>query len=254
MSDRRSLEGKRIVVTRARAQAAGLCAQLEALGALPIEFPTIRIAPMEDLHLLDQAITSLERYDWTIFTSVNGVTVFWERMHAAGRTAMAFSSVAVAAIGPATAGALRARGIEPTFVPEEYIAEGIAEGLGDVSGQAILLPRAQIARKALPDLLISKGAQVDEIAVYRTLPGRPTREALEQLTRGFDAITFTSPSTVRNFVQLMGCRASAIVAGAVVACIGPVTARAAENRGLTVDVIAAEYTMDGLVAALIGVF
>ncbi len=254
------LAGKRVLVTRPRAQASKLCDKLAALGAQPILFPTIEIAPLQDFSALDRAIRELDTYQWLILTSVNGVSAFWDRLACAGRDASALAGIQVAAIGPATAQALAARGVQARFVPEEYVAEAILDGIGDVRGQRILLPRADIAREALAVELARRGAQVDEIAAYRTLPAQPDPEGLASLERGVDAITFTSSSTVRNFVALLGSDAWAryTVPGGqdrpVIACIGPITAQTARELGLPVDVMASEYTMDGLIAALVKAF
>lgn len=246
-----SLRGKRILVTRPRAQAAGLCDKLAALGARPILFPTIEIAPMDDYSALDEAIRNLARYHWIIFTSVNGVTAFWARLNASPSTI--HPPLQVAAIGPATAQALKAHGVQPEFIPEEHIAERILDGLGEVRGQWILLPRAELAREALTVELARRGAVVHEIAAYRTLPAAPDPHGLAELRRGVDAITFTSSSTVRNFVALVGQSAICNLQSAI-ACIGPITAQTAREAGLPVAVVAKKYTTDGLVAALLDYF
>jgi uroporphyrinogen-III synthase len=243
------LAGKRILVTRPRAQAADLCDKLTALGAEPIVFPTIDIAPLEDYTALDRAIADLSGYQWVVFTSVNGVAAVWDRLAAMGKDGRALDGVRVAAIGPATAHALGKRGIQARFIPDEYVAEAIVEGIGDVQGQRILLPRADIARETLALELERRGAVVDEIAAYRTLPATPDPNGLAELRRGVDAITFTSSSTVRNFVKLVG--KNGIWRHAAVACIGPITAHTARELGLHVDVVAVEYTTDGLVQALV---
>lgn len=265
------LAGKRILVTRPRAQAADLCDKLTALGAEPIVFPTIDIAPLEDHTALDRAITDLCSYQWVVFTSVNGVAAVWDRLAAMGKDGRAFDGIQVAAIGPATARALGKRGIHAHFIPDEYIAEAIVDGLGEVRGQRILLPRADIAREALAVALERRGAIVHENAAYRTLPAAPDPQGLTELRRGVDAITFTSSSTVRNFVLLLSGSAQYIDAAnyrrmghhgipmpslnrAIIACIGPITAQTAREVGLPVNVMAAEYTMDGLVAALVEYF
>jgi uroporphyrinogen-III synthase len=246
------LSGRRILVTRPRAQAADLCDRLAALGAEPILFPTIEIAPMADYAALDKAIANLGNYRWLIFTSVNGVAAFWNRFDRAGRVGL--SGLKVAAIGPATAQALAQRGVRTDFIPEEYVAERILDGLGNVEGQRVLLPRAEMAREALADELRRRGAVVHEIAAYRTLPAAPDPRGLDELRRGVDAVTFTSSSTVRNFVSLLGDGAThgdrPALGRAAIACIGPITAQTAREVGLPVDVMAKEYTMDGLVAAL----
>jgi uroporphyrinogen-III synthase len=244
------LAGKRILVTRPRAQAAALCDKLAAQGATPIVFPTIEIAPLDNYTALDRAIRHLAQYQWIVFTSVNGVKAFWERLDAAGAGLM--PALRVAAIGPATASVLQAHAVTVTLIPDEYVAEAIIESIGAVQGQRILLPRADIAREALAVELQRRGALVDEIAAYRTLPAQPDPNGLLELQRGVDVITFTSSSTVRNFVALIG--GDVISPGAIVACLGPITANTAREFGLHVDVLAAEYTMAGLVAALVKYF
>jgi len=223
--------------------------KLATLGAQVIVLPAIEIAPITDPSRLDHAIASLEIYDWIIFTSVNGVIAFWQRIEATGGRTDRIHNVAVAAIGPATAQALEEHGISPRFVPSEYIAEAIAAGIGDVDGKHILLPRAEIARETLAVELRRLGAKVDEIAAYRTLSPAPDPRALAELQQGVDAILFTSSSTVRNFVDLAGHSMS--TERAVIACIGPITAQTAREMGFTVDVVASEYTTDGLVQALV---
>lgn len=246
------LHGRKIIVTRPRAQAQALAERLAALGATPILFPTIRIAPVSDTARLDDAIRALARYDWVIFTSVNGVDVFWERMEALGRNVGVFDGTRLAAIGPATAEALEERGANADFIPEEFVAERIAEGLGDVAGLSILLPRAEQARATLADMLREAGADVDEIATYHTLPATPEMKGLSPLEKA-DAITFTSSSTVRNFATLAGGAGEArrITSGICVACIGPITAGTVRELGMQADVVAESYTIDGLLQALV---
>lgn len=244
------LAGKRILVTRPRAPAADLCDRLAALGAFPIIFPTIEIAPLVDTTHLDQAIRDLAKYQWIIFTSVNGVKAFWVRLNLTSLGDLSGFVGRIAAIGPATARALQAHGVTAILIPDEYVAEAIVEDIGEVDGQRILLPRADIAREALAVQLRARGAIVDEIAAYRTLPAAPDPLALAEFKRGVDVITFTSSSTVRNFVMLAGRETGS----ALIACIGPITANTARELGLTVDVMATEYTMNGLIAALVDHF
>ena len=248
------LAGQRIVVTRPPHQAPELAERLQKLGATPILFPTIQIRPMEDSSKLDEAIGDLGRYDWVIFTSVNGVAIFFERVEALGLDKSLFDGVRVAAIGPATGDALAEEGVAPDYIPEEFVAERIAEGLGDVSGLSILLPRAAIARETLRQMLAAQGAAVDEIPTYRTLPATPSSGALAAL-ENVDIITFTSSSTVRNFIDLVGGRQEALrlLQDATVACIGPITAGTVEEElSLRPGIVADEYTMDGLVTAIAG--
>jgi len=246
------LQGRRVLITRARAQADALLSRLTALGAQAIALPAIEIAPINDPILLDQAIAHVDVYDWIIFTSVNGVSAFWQRMEATDAPTNRMRDVAMAAIGPATARALEERGIVPHFVPSEYIAEAIAAGIGDVDGKHVLLPRAEIAREALAVELRRRGAIVDEVVTYRTVSPAPDPRALAELRQGVDAILFTSSSTVRNFVYLAGHIMS--TGRVVIACIGPITAQTACDLGFTVNIVASEYTTDGLVQALVNHF
>jgi uroporphyrinogen-III synthase len=271
LSYHQSLARRRILVTRPRRQAATLCDKLAALGAEPILFPTIEIAPMGDYAALDEALRHLDQYHWVIFTSVNGVNAFWRRLASAGLDNPAGFTGKFAVIGPATAYALHQRGVRAEFIPDEYVAEALVAGIGNVDGQRILLPRAEVTREVLADELSQRGAVVHEIAAYRTLPAAPDPQGLAELRRGLDAITFTSSSTVRNFVTLLGGRPENIgMTGlrrrgpdglpmasrgtAAIACIGPVTAQTARDVGLPVDVIAGRYTVDGLIAALAAYF
>lgn len=232
------------MITRPAEKAEGLAARLRALGAVPIVFPTIRLEP-SDPGPMDAAARDIDGFDWVIFTSKQGVESFVERLIAVGRGPKDLARRKVAAIGPATADALRARGVEPALVPAEYVAEAILAGIGDVTGRRMLLPRADIARAALADGLKERGATVVEIAAYRTVGTGIKPPALD----GVDAVTFTSSSTVRYFVD-----SGAAVGKARVVCIGPVTAGTARELGLTVHAVAEEYTEDGLIQALEGVF
>jgi uroporphyrinogen III methyltransferase/synthase len=238
------LAGRRIVVTRPAERAGPLIARLRARGAEPIAFPTIRLVPA-DPGPLDAAIRALAGFHWIIFTSLPGVVAFFERLAGCGMDAAQLARHRVAAIGPVTAAALRERGVEPAFMPAEFVAEAILDGIGDVAGLAILLPRADIARQALADGLRERGARVTEVAAYRTVGA----EVPPPDVTGADAVTFTSSSTVRHFIE-----AGARVGAAKVVCIGPVTAATARESGLTVHAVAAEYTEDGLIEALEGVF
>jgi uroporphyrinogen III methyltransferase/synthase len=245
------LFGKRILVTRAREQASALSEQLRVLGADPIEFPTIRIAPPEDGYAaLDEALGDLS-YEWVVFTSANGVAHVFERLAARGRDARAFGRVKVAAIGPATADALRARGIVADFVPSEFVAEAVAAQFPEtVDGQRILIPRAAEARETLPEIWRAAGATVDVVPAYRTLLETEGADAARaMLANGeIDVITFTSSSTVRNFVTAMD--GTPVPASTLVAAIGPITAETCRERIREPDCTADAYTVDGLIEAL----
>jgi uroporphyrinogen-III synthase len=214
--------------------------------------PTIRIEALPDLAALDQALQRLDQYRWLLFTSVNSVGIVADRLAALAVPAALWETVQVAAIGRATADALRAHGIVPTFVPEQYVAEAIVEGLGEVAGQRILLPQAAIARETLAAQLTARGATVDAIPIYQTLTADLDSVALAALGEGVDVLTFTSSSTVRNFVAALTAAtgASPTFAKAVIACIGPVTAATAQELGLRVDIVATEHTVPGLVDAI----
>lgn len=245
------LAGKRILITRPRAQAAELYERLLGLGAKPMLFPTIAIAPMEDCAALDTAIMDLEHYAWLIFTSVNGVEFFCLRLeHQLRGLPRPEPFPKVAAIGPATARALEVRDLPPTFIPTEHVAEALAQGLGEVRGQRVLLPHAELARETLAAELMRRGAIVHEVPTYRTIPAIPSPSALFELQQGVDIITFTSASTVKNFVALVGKE----FPPAVIACIGPITADTAHELGLPVQIVAHDYTTEGLLAALIAYY
>jgi uroporphyrinogen III methyltransferase / synthase len=255
------LAGRRIVVTRSRAQARLFREWLEADGAEVVEVPVIRISPPDDHGPVDAAIDRLAQYDWVVFTSQNAVAAFLDRALARAAGTADFQRLRIAAIGPATAHALRARGLRPSLEPQRFVAEALVEAFaaevaagaagGDLRGTRILLPRAAEARSVLPDGLKALGADVDIVPVYRVEGERDhDPEVWRRLSGGADAVTFTSPSTVRNFVELLGAETSRLVGHALVACIGPVTAEAARSCGLRVGLVADTYTVRGLVDAL----
>ena len=198
------LEGKRVLVTRPRQQAGSLVDKLSAMGAIPILFPAIEIRTAVENPALDRAINELETYKWIIFTSVNGVQAFWQRVEELRPGKAVFQDNKVAAIGPKTARALQERGVRVDFVPGEYRAEAILNGLGDVRGLKILLARTDLARKNLLDLLIGTGALAEEISVYQVVPAQVDPLTMVELSQGIDIATFTSSSTVRNFLALSG--------------------------------------------------
>ena len=248
----RPLFGKRILVTRARVQASALTEKLTALGAACIEAPVIRIAPPADGYAaLDGAIAELNAYQWLIFTSVNGVEHFFARLHAAGKDTRALGYARVAAIGAATSAALRAFGIRADLVPPEFRAEAVAEELRPLlpPRARILLPRAQEARDVLPDTLRAHGAIVDVVAAYETVPEIEDAAIAQRLASGeIDMVTFTSSSTVKNLVKMLGNITP--LQQVKIACIGPVTADTARSFALEPDIVAKEYTIDGLVRSI----
>lgn len=255
------LAGRQIVVTRASEQSDDLIARLRDLGATPIECPAISIAPLPDFTELDAAISRLETYDWVIFTSVNGVTAVASRMSALGVDKAVLCSRNLAVIGPATQEALVELGCQPRFMPDSYVAEAIVEQIGDVSGCRVLLPRADIARKALATGLREKGALVDEVDAYRTVTGAGIAALADLLRTGTaDAVTFTSSSTVRYTIDGLVAsgwetgQAVELLNASAIVCIGPITAQTAREYGLNVAAVADEYTARGLVGALTRLF
>jgi uroporphyrinogen-III synthase len=237
---------KRILITRPRAQADDFAERLRKAGFEPIFFPVIEIQPIENNLALERALSKLECYDWLVFTSVNAVDVVFGQLQNT-------SLPQVAAIGPKTAEALEARGITPSFVPDEYVAESILPGLGDLNGKWVLLPRAEIARKALPEAICEAGGIPHEISVYKTLPAQLNPEGLVALKSGVDIVTLTSPSTVQNFVAIVrqnGLDPLALPGNPLFACIGPITEQAAREEGFANLVTAREYTTEGLIEVI----
>ena len=249
------LLGKRIVITRPRTQAGELTRRLTELGAEVIEFPTISIEPPDDYEPMDRAMAQLHQYDWLIFTSVNGVQSFFDRLRHFGNDSQDIEHLKVVAIGPETAGRLEREGVRVFLVPAKYQAEGVLEGLdpAQIRSCRVLLPRASKAREVLPETLRQWGAFVDVVHAYKTVLPQDYRLRLRELfEKQIDVITFTSSSTVENFVQLLeGEDPVPILRGVTIACIGPITARTAIDIGLQVDIVSAEFTIPGLVAAIV---
>ena len=261
--DARPLFGRRIVVTRPREQSADLVDLLEGLGAMVIEAPTIRIVPPEDFAPLDEACAQAGTFQWIVFTSVNGVEYFMQRLQAGTGDVRDLSGVRLCAIGPGTSDRLARLGLKVDLMPAEYRAEAVLEALratGDLRGQRILLPRANIARELLAEELRKSGAEVVEVTAYRTVSVDNERQGEPDiyrmlLDRRVDAITFTSASTVRSFVRIFGAEQAAdLLRSTAVACIGPVTAEAAAQCNITTAVMPADYTIAGLVDALVNYF
>ena len=254
--EKRPLFGKRIVVTRAREQAAELSNLLAAYGGEPVECPTIQIVPVETWSELDQAIDALDRYHWLIFTSLNGVGPFMARLRAKGQDARALAGLRLCCIGPRTAQEIEKHGLKADVIPSEYQAEGVIAALGaaGIKGQRILIPRAAVAREILPDQLRGLGAEVHVVPVYRTvLPAVDTQRLKEQLSQQqIDVISFTSSSTVRNFVQLFRNRVELdqLTKGVRIACIGPITASTVREQGLSVSIIPEANTVPALAEAI----
>ncbi len=264
---RRPLHGRRVVVTRARAQASGLAKTLRNLGAEVVELPAIRIEPRIESEVVRSTVEKIGDYGLIVVTSPNGVRLLFEAMRAAGLDARALTSpkkqqvgdtgsgaaaktgTTVAAIGPGTARALAKCGISADIVPERFVAESLVEALAEVevADRLVLVARAAEARDVLPDALRERGAEVDVVALYETVREEPSPDAVEDV-QGADYVTFTSSSTVRNLTEALGER---FPRDARIVSIGPVTSEAARAAGLEVDVEAERHDIDGLVEALI---
>lgn len=259
--EERPLFGKRIVVTRAREQASDFLACLSELGAECVEFPTIEVIPPSSWKELDRAIGNLESYQWIVFTSVNGVKYFFDRLEDSGQDVRKLKGIRIAAIGPKTADAIHGKGVKPDLVPEEYRAEAVVEAFRKhrVAGSRILLPRAAEAREVLPQELEKMGATVEVVEAYRTVkPEGDKDEIRAMLVKGdIHMVTFTSSSTVNNFMEMFEGESDQLLKWmekVTVACIGPVTAKTAEQRGLSVRITPSDYTIEALAQAIVDYF
>jgi len=251
--DNRPLFGKRIVVTRSREQASALTEALEALGAQVIEFPVIKIVPVADWGPVDAAVEEMGSFAWLIFTSVNGVKSLAKRLMETGCDIRALAGPRVVAIGPKTAEALEELCVKVDYIPDEFVAEAVVDQFPeDVRGKRILLARGGSAREVLPEKLTALGADVTVATVYETeLEDSDAADVKRMLADGeIDTIAFTSSSTVRNFIELIGGSES-VPDSVIIACIGPITSRTAEEAGLKPTVVATEYTIEGLTQALV---
>lgn len=256
--DNRPLSGKRIIVTRARAQASELIDLLEDYGAECLQCPTIAIREMEDYTGLDGAVAEIESYHWIIFTSVNGVEYFYQRLYHAGKDSRALSKAKIAAIGSQTAAALAEKGIRADLIPAEFRAEGVLAAFDpQLQGTRVLIPRALEARETLPEELTRRGAFVNVVPAYRTVMADKETAGLREMlhARRVDAVTFTSSSTVKNFLAMLaGENVQELLAGVTLAAIGPITTATAQEAGLEIRVVAEEYTIKGLADALVNAF
>jgi uroporphyrinogen III methyltransferase/synthase len=263
--DERPLFGKRIVVTRSREQAGELVDLLESLGAEPIEAPMIRIAPPGDYGPLDRAIADAGTFDWIVFTSANAVDAFMRRLKSGSNDIRNLKGVRLCAVGPVTAERLTKYGLKADLEPLEYRSESIVPALGeagnaDLKGRRFLLPRADIGREVLVDELRKAGADVTEVTAYRTVLAEIEREGDPDIYRmllekRIDVVTFTSPSTVKNFAHVFGAEQAAdLLTTTAVASIGPVTAEAAEQYGISTSIMPKEYTIPALVDAIVAHF
>ncbi len=251
--EKRPLFGKRILVTRTREQASKLVEGLEELGAECLEIPTIKIVPPESFEALDEAISRLEEFDWVVFTSVNGVRYFFERLWEKGKDARSLFKAKVAAIGVATAELIKNYGLLVDLLPKEFRAEGLLEAFSqeDLAGKKILIPRALEAREILPEKLREMGAEVVVAPAYRTiLPEESAEEARRALQEGVDVVTFTSSSTAKNLLKMLGEEAKSLLSKTLLASIGPITSDTLRKAGLNPAIEAREYTIKGLIEAI----
>jgi uroporphyrinogen-III synthase len=249
-----ALSGLRVLVGRARHQASALSVELRKLGATVIEIPFIEIRKPRSFKSLDLAVQNLDEYDWLILTSVNGVEAMWERMARLRLAKTGLKNLRIAAIGPATKKAIEQHGLKVDIVPKEYVAESVVKSLRRrVRGKRVLLVRAKVARDVIPRELRKAGAKVDVVEAYETVVPQSSRErlrsALANPKKSPQVITFTSSSTVRNFVALLG-KGKKRLAGIRMASIGPVTSSTLRECGLSVDIEAREFTIPGLVTAI----
>lgn len=251
------LFGQRVLVTRPAHQNDEMARLLRDEGAEPVTVPAIRILPPAEPGPLEEAVREISRYRWIVLTSANGVRALFEEIERQGKDARALGGAKICAIGPATAEACAGYGVRPDVMPEEFRGEGAAEAVidaePDLATARVLLPRAEVAREALPELLREAGAEVDVTPAYRTVGASDEDAArLRDLihNRKIDVLTFTSPSTVREVAVALGDHADAVREGFTVACIGPITQAAAEERGWPVHVTPDDYTARGLVEAL----
>jgi uroporphyrinogen III methyltransferase/synthase len=256
--NKKVLAGKTVLITRAREQSGQFATQLRKRGAEVIEFPTIEIVPPLSWRGLDQAIDRLKSYDWIIFTSANGVHFFWQRWREKYKIGLPFP-LKVCAIGPATARPLLEKKISVDFMPKEFIAEAILQGFAEmaIQGKRMLLARAKKARDILPKGLRKMGAVCDVVEVYRTVRPKRGSKRLKKLLseKTIDVITFTSSSTVNHFTELLKKEdIQKLLKGIVIACIGPVTAKAAKGLGLKVQIQPKQYTIHALTQAIVDYF
>ena len=253
--DKKPLFGKKIIVTRSREQASDFSVLLEKYGAEPIEFPTIETVPPKDWKEIDRAIKNLPKYDWAIFTSINGVKYFVERLKKQGKDIRELKGIKICAIGPATAKAIEDLGIKVDLLPKEYRAESIITGLGKtkIKGRRFLLPRALKAREVLPEEIKRLGGKVDVVTAYRTVQPKEKTDEIRKMLREkrVDVVTFTSSSTVENFVNMFKRNeVPGILNGTRVACIGPITKDTATKLGIKTDIMPEKYTIPALTEAI----
>ncbi|MGE5173331.1 MAG: uroporphyrinogen-III C-methyltransferase [Betaproteobacteria bacterium] len=250
------LFGKRVVVTRSRGQASVFAERLIDLGATTIDFPTIEVAPPSSWDDLDSAIKAIETCNWIIFTSANAVRFFMDRLRSIGKDLRILKGVNICVVGPKTAESLESYGLKADLVPAEFKAEGVLAALGGVrvKGQKFLIPRAKVAREIIPERLREMGADVTVATAYENIKPVADVDRVKKLfsEKKISAVTFTSSSTVHNFVEIVGQKEYIpLLEGVVVACIGPVTAKTAEEFGMTTTIMPKEYTIPAFVDAIV---
>jgi uroporphyrinogen-III synthase len=251
-----ALRGVRVLITRAQTQAGQLASLLRAQGAAVQEIPSIEIRPPASYAPFDAALKTIRSYDWMVLTSVNGVLALFARMHKLGLGSNDLHGLKIAAIGPATRMAIEHRGLSVDVMPDKYIAEGVVAALREPTrDKRVLLVRAKVARDVLPEELRKSGARVDVVEAYETVVPEASRKRLRDVLMSRDGrpdvITFTSSSTVKNFVELLGAADPALVLNGIkLASIGPVTSCTMRELKIPVHVEAREFTMEGLVAAI----
>ncbi|MBT3922657.1 MAG: uroporphyrinogen-III C-methyltransferase [Nitrospina sp.] len=246
------LFGKTVVVTRKGDQADSMIDRLRELGAEPFFFPVIETIAPDDWSPLDNALNNLSQYDGLIFTSVNGVRFFAERLKTMDQDIRELKGARVYTIGPKTAEAVRDLGIRVDVIPEKFVAESLIDSIGNADGKRFLIPRATVARETLPEQLRKMGALVDVVPAYKTvLPSQSVDVLEKRLKKGsVDVITFTSSSTVTNFLALTGEQLLPAIKNTTIACIGPITAKTAREAGLNVEIMPEQYTVSSLMDAI----
>ena len=252
------LFGKRVIVTRSRSQASVLSEKIDELGGEPFEFPSIDIVEPDDFTPLDNAIKDIQNFHWIIFTSTNGVEYFFNRMKKLRKDVRDLRGINICAIGPKTEEEIEKYGLFCDLVPDEFVAEALIDEFKhyNIKGKNILLPRANIARKILPDTLQEWGANVYDVHAYKTVLGNGDRQTLKKMLKQkqIQIATFTSSSTVRNFVTMLEeDNYQELLENVQIACIGPITAQTARDLGLRVDVEAKVYTIEGLLNSILEV-
>ncbi len=260
--EKKPLFGRQIIITRSKDQSAGFTKRLEMLGADVVEIPTIKTVPVDDYSRLDAAIQNMSRdeqrkahYDWIIFTSANGVDYFMDRLHEQGKDFRVLSGALLAAVGPATAQRLRDLGLMVDFIPKDFVAEGLIAYFltTDMHGRRVLLPTAKVTRDVLQSELLTMGAEVEQVPCYETIPDTSRLEILRKVLADsrLDVVTFTSSSTVKNFMKMLDDNGlNGAISNIKIVCIGPVTAKTAQELGLEVDAVAEKSTIPGLVDAV----